>query len=387
MASIWKHPESKYWVGCWTDETGKQRKRSTKQTDRSKAEEIARGWEYAAGKASLGTLTEVQTRKILSEILERTTGNSIRAISARSYFNDWLAENDALKSGGTAARYRNLTNKFLEHLGPRAEIPLDAITTQDIQGFVNARIKTGLAAKTIRVDTKCIAAAFNRAFNRGLLLMNPAKGIELPKRTSSSKRETFTPTQVKMLTDAAPDQDWKTVILLGYYTAARLKDCAEMTPENVNFTAGTIEYYPQKTEGQSEEDGKVIIPLHPELEKHLMNLCGTDKPMEFLCPDLANKDVGGAHGLSQRFIDIMKTAGIDPKKGAGKGKRKFSKLSFHSLRHSFNSALANAGVAQETRMKLTGHKSTSVNTGYTHHELETLRKAVNKLPSITKAKR
>ncbi len=53
------------------------------------------------------------------------------------------------------------------------------------------------------------------------------------------------------------------------------------------------------------------------------------------------------------------------------------------LCHSFTSALANAGVGPELRMKLTGHKSEAVHAGYTHHELETLRTAVGKLPGLT----
>jgi hypothetical protein len=44
--------------------------------------------------------------------------------------------------------------------------------------------------------------------------------------------------------------------------------------------------------------------------------------------------------------------------------------------------MANAGVSQEVRMKLTGHKTESVNRGYTHHELAPLRAAVDKIPSL-----
>jgi site-specific recombinase XerD len=55
---------------------------------------------------------------------------------------------------------------------------------------------------------------------------------------------------------------------------------------------------------------------------------------------------------------------------------------FH-LRHSFTSALANAGVAPELRMKLTGHKSAEIHRGYTHLELETLKDAIKKLPGLT----
>jgi integrase len=59
-----------------------------------------------------------------------------------------------------------------------------------------------------------------------------------------------------------------------------------------------------------------------------------------------------------------------------------SSLSFHSLRHSFNSAMANAGVAEEVRMKLAGHSTREVHTKYTHHELEPLRAAVALIPSL-----
>jgi integrase len=63
-------------------------------------------------------------------------------------------------------------------------------------------------------------------------------------------------------------------------------------------------------------------------------------------------------------------------------KRQLSRRSFHALRHSFNSAMANEGVSQEVRMKLTGHKTEAVNRGYTHHELAPLRAAVDKIPSL-----
>ena len=59
-----------------------------------------------------------------------------------------------------------------------------------------------------------------------------------------------------------------------------------------------------------------------------------------------------------------------------------SALSFHSLRHSFTSALANVGVAQELRMALTGHRSRDMHQHYTHLELERLRDAIALLPRI-----
>ena len=53
-----------------------------------------------------------------------------------------------------------------------------------------------------------------------------------------------------------------------------------------------------------------------------------------------------------------------------------------SIRHSFTSALANAGVSPELRMKLTGHKSAEIHRGYTHLEMDTLKEAIKKLPGL-----
>jgi integrase len=73
-------------------------------------------------------------------------------------------------------------------------------------------------------------------------------------------------------------------------------------------------------------------------------------------------------------------AGLDPMTVQGKGVRKFSRRTFHSLRHSFNSVMANAGVSDEIRMKLTGHKSPKMNERYTHLQLAVLKKAVKSMP-------
>jgi integrase len=78
------------------------------------------------------------------------------------------------------------------------------------------------------------------------------------------------------------------------------------------------------------------------------------------------------------FKRLMAKVGIDDEKireRNGAAGRSVSALSFHSLRHSFNSALANAGVSQELRQKLTGHASADMNTVYTHHDLEAVRTA------------
>jgi integrase len=125
--------------------------------------------------------------------------------------------------------------------------------------------------------------------------------------------------------------------------------------------------------------------MHYHVIEHLkfLSTFGTNG---FLCPKLASKGPGGKHGLSESFKRIAKKAGLDLMTVKGKGIRKFSKRTFHSLRHSFNSALANAGVAEEVRMKLTGHSSKEMNQNYTHLQAATLKNAIKALPLFTTAR-
>jgi integrase len=70
---------------------------------------------------------------------------------------------------------------------------------------------------------------------------------------------------------------------------------------------------------------------------------------------------------------------------AGKYGRKVAERSFHSLRHSYVTALSAAGVAVELRQKLAGHSSESQSLLYTHPEFAALRSAIEKLPGLREA--
>jgi site-specific recombinase XerD len=126
------------------------------------------------------------------------------------------------------------------------------------------------------------------------------------------------------------------------------------------------------------------MPLHPELERWLA-AAFAEKSGEFVFPGFAGKQSGAGNGLSSRFSALMKRAGIKPHVTEGARKKGRDRLShsFNSLRHSFNSAMANAGIAQEIRQRLTGHASKAVNDIYTHTELETLQRAVAAVPTIS----
>lgn len=378
MASIHRRPKSKYWHAAFRDSNGRLILCSTKCTDRTKALVTALEYERAAKLAGAGNLIEAQARKVVANIMERAgSEETLRTSSVADFFNQWLTSKQTHKSANTGDRYRIAVEKFLAVLGDRQKKPLTALSTRDVERYMDSRTKEKLAPRTVILCVKIIRTALNAARRQGLIPTNPAEAVELPKN-KGMERGTFTPAEVKMLVDTA-EAEWKTLIMLGYFTGARLSDCCRMQWADLDLGAGTLTYTQAKT-GE-----KVTIVIHPDLSAHLNTLAGTDTPQVFFMQHMAGLKPGGRHGLSEGFKRIMRKAGLDLQTVKGAGIRQQSKRTFHALRHTFTSALANQGVTSELRMKLTGHKTESVHRGYTHHEIEKLREAVEKIPSLQKA--
>ena len=248
-------------------------------------------------------------------------------------------------------------------------------------------MKSGKAPGTVNVAVKAIGAAFNAARRQGIIPTNPAAALEsLP--ADAATKAVFSPknlTAILAVADKEKDGEWGTLVRLGYYAGARLTDLSRLTWGAINWEARTLTILPQKTKATGKA---VVIPLHPDLVAHLESLGSADDNATPIMPSLAEKAQSGEHGLSKTFSRLLVKAKIvSPvaREAQGEKGRKVSALSFHSLRHSFNSALANAGVAPEIRAKFTGHASIEMNARYTHLELETLHAALAHVPTIPAA--
>lgn len=373
MAYVWKHPASPFWTAVYRNEQNVWTKKSTKKTARTTALALAIEWERAAQLGRDGILTESISREIIGGILERTTGEKLRQSTLREFCDEWLRGKTTSRQGGTSTRYTATIQRFCEFLASKADRPIAAVTAHDCQRFYDFLAEKDLAPATLVVEMKTVSSVFNQARRLGLIETNPATAVQLPQRIRQVKRQTFTPAQAQMMLDAA-SLEWKTAILLGLYGGLRLGDAVTLEWSAVDLTGNKLVVETHKTGDRLE------IPMHPTLEAHLSKLAGdSDGP---LCPGLASVPVGGRSGLSKQFLAVMRKAGIANNAVDTGGQRKLSRLSFHALRASFNSALHNKGVDQELRRKLTGHKSNAMNDRYTQTEIATLREAVNKLPSL-----
>jgi integrase len=385
MCSLHKDSRGKtpYWIGAYTDRYGRQIKRSTKTTDKHTARVIVEGWERAETLARRGSLTEQTARTILNEILERAGQEKIYVPTAKEYMDDWLKrETSPTSETAINSKQRLVARLFLESLNARANIPLSHIVENDILALRDKMVAEGRSPATANGLVRgVLGSAFRYALNRGWIPVNPVACIKKPSRTRKAEKGTFSPEQVSRLV-AAADVPWRGVILFGYFTGQRLSDIANLKWSNVDLQTDI----PLLRLEQKKTGATVILPLRDELTEYLLGLPSTDTPDGPIFPPLAGLGTGGTRGLSTLFTGVMTRAGIRSatlrERGVGVS-RSVAALSFHSLRHSCNSALANAGVSQELRMKVTGHASKTMNNVYSHMELETIRTALNQLPKLT----
>ncbi|MCL4179045.1 MAG: site-specific integrase [Verrucomicrobia bacterium] len=341
--------------------------RSTKETSRQKAYEVARGWEHVERNAS----NEAQVRKVLSEILERNTGQPLRTPTVRAWFTEWLHG----KRDETKARYSGVSNAFFAHLGNRADRPLKDVTPVDVQAYVNGMKEAKGSDKTVALHLQALKSAFNFARKMQVIDNNPADPITVTVE-DEVERELFSETEAKLLLDAA-EGEWKMLLRLGYYTALRLSKAATLKWDAVDLVGRTIKIPKPGKRGRF-----AVIPIHDALLPHLEASASTDRTDGYVLPGLASADSGGKRGLSRHFMAIARKAGVDLREITRPNGHKFCKRSFHSFRHGVVSGLANKGVVREQRMTITGHKTEKEHGRYTHLEVEVLREAMNKLPAI-----
>jgi integrase len=380
MPSLHKDSRGKtpFYIAAYTDHLGRRRKRSTKEINKTKAQEVLNGWLKAVKEAKHGRLTESRAREIIGEIYESVSERKLYTPTIGEYFKDWLASEKPAVSEASYAKKDQAARLFLESLGDRVFLSLESVTESDMVKLRDELLAAGRRAATVNgLVRKVLAQPFRAAQKKGLIRIDPVAGLKAV-RGDPVKKHPFTTEQIQRLFNTA-EGDWKGMVVAGFFTGARLGDLANLTEGNVDLFERTITFTQKKT------GARIKIPMTEDLHTYLLSLPLKNNPKAPVFPTLYGKTSSGASGLSAAFSRLMKRAGIDQgtirERGNGVS-RSVSGLSYHSLRHSFNTVLANSGVPQELRMKLTGHSSAEMNAVYSHHELATIRGALDHLPRL-----
>ena len=262
------------------------------------------------------------------------------------------------------------------------------IEVSDLAGITHDAIAEYLAC--LRVD-HCASTYNNRVCvlreifhilaSKAGIDEDPWEGVKLRPDDSHSRRE-LTVDELRRLMDAADREgpEWKTLFTIGVYTGLRLGDCCRLEWRSVNLLSGIIQLIPRKTKRHS-HGRPTTIPLHPALETILTAVPEADRG-GFVIPEIASLYTGSRWRISQGIAKIFAAANIVTSIQLEGRRSKTPEATFHSLRHTFVSLAANAGVPLHIVQSIVGHESTAMTRHYYHENVDSLRMAVNAIPAL-----
>lgn len=382
MASLWKHPKSRYWYACFQLPNGKRTKRSTKEINRKKAQAIADSWEGVAR----GNTTAIQARKVVSDIFKASTGETLSHSSIREFFADWLKSKKPEIGKVTAQKYGAAVSEFMEFLGEKAETDLLRLTHDDLHAFRDFAAEKS-SPKTANNKLTIVSQAARMAYRDGHMPDNIAgRTRKLRLKGRQQVRQPFKVDQIRAILNEA-DGEWKGIVLMGYYTGQRLGDIATLRWRDIDLKSRMLSMVSKK------QQRRTNVPLVGPIFDWLSEQKSKEEKDPHVFP-LAAKSVakndGKVSALSKQFQVILVSVGLakrrewkSQEKGRG-SRRTLSPLTFHSLRHSLTSDLKDLGSGSAIAQDIVGHDSTAASNIYTHVSDDAKRQYLEKLPDITK---
>jgi integrase len=367
MASVKRHPRSKFWYGCYSaGRGGKQYQRSTRQTNKKAALEIAHLWERPFQQR----LQHDQARRVFASAYHTACGEHLSESSIREFLNGWLARKRIETKPNTWKKYESVVKQFLGFLAEKADGDILFLSSKQVGDFRD-EIATRLSSATANLAIKILRVAFNQAFRDGLIQASPAAQVTtISRKGHRSKRRGFSLPELQRLCSIAHDE-WQGLTLFGLYTGQRLKDVATLTAHNLDLERNELRLVTSKTGRQQ------IIPLAAPLRRYIEeNLMGADNPDAPLFAKAYSdvKRTGDVRRLSAAFYELLVSAGLARERSranTGRGrsvKRETSELSFHSLRHTATSLMKNAGISPAIVQDIIGHDSPEMSAHYTQIE-------------------
>lgn len=395
MATLYKDKGNPNWFARFTDANGKRISRSTRTPKKREAMAIANELEskerekrrlnndlprqlghileVATREAIDGNLTLARAEELIRKLHERANPG-YQTVTLEQHLDRWVDSQTDHVSESTLRVYRDMVRRFLAAFGSKiARSPVSDLTQEDVQKahkkITETPVKESgrkIVASTANLDLRCLRRALQGAVKQGLARMNSAEDVRPLPEITSTERAPFLAEEVReLIYHEATPEDWKGAILIAAHTGLRLGDVIRLSDKNLKGSKLVIR--PEKTKTKQKV---VTVPLTSPCLKWIGERKG-----DFF-PSLKWRKTGT---LSTQFVRIMERAKVPREVTIDGGIT--ARRSFHSLRHSFASWLAEANIHADVRQKLTGHASPGVHARYTHHN-EALERAVASLPDL-----
>lgn len=197
-------------------------------------------------------------------------------------------------------------------------------------------------------------------------------------------RRTLTPHSRRALSDAevaavfaaadAISREAGVLFRIGAFTGLRLADCCFLDWSAVDLANGDVRVKPRKTARST--GALVAIPIMPELRAALES---TPPQMRVgpVLPEIARRYRRDTSSVSDLIVNrAFHAAGIETNHAEPGQKNRAVDVGFHSLRHTFVTRCALAGVPLPVVRAIVGHSTTAMTEHYAHSNLEAARTAL-----------
>lgn len=288
------------------------------------------------------------------------------------------AEKVSIKLSSFASEYKNyVSNTHSEKYLTKAvipsfvslqkflpDMPLENISSRNIDQFIssvasNAKFAAALYHRTLK-------AAFNKAVVWNYLDENPFNKIKSPK-VPKSFPVFISEAELILILNKTDVQLFKHIFTVAFYTGMRLGELLNMKWNWIDFSQDVITVR-NSDEFKTKNKHERIIPIHPKVKSILKScsLIGETQQNDFVFNRFEGIKLNESY-ISKRFKKAVRSANLN------------DDIHFHSLRHSFASALVQRNVSLYAVKELLGHENIKTTQIYSHLQKENLSKAVNLL--------
>ena len=177
------HERYHFWFACFRHANGRQRRKSTRTSDRKKAIKIAEQYEQVGQRK----MPARAVRETLAELYREIYNESVPSATVRGFIENWLKMKQAEISPATLAFYRKSTNKLLEFLGSAADLDLASVTRAALVEFRN-QVAQKASATTTNHDLRAIKALFREAKRDGYIAEDPSEFVDTVRKSFDDKQ-------------------------------------------------------------------------------------------------------------------------------------------------------------------------------------------------------
>lgn len=267
----------------------------------------------------------------------------------------------------TLKRGKDEEGRYMQHIAPRfADTPLHVIKVIDLEGFKQELLtQKGLSPKTCKHILSLMKAVYKKMAEWELYSgPMPLLSLQMPK-VDNARLKFLTKQQAEEVLDALKrrNEKWWGIAAISLYSGLRLSEILSLTWGDLNIDEGILDVRFGKA-------GRRQAFMPDELKDFFRDM--TQGAASELIFKSSRDEQITATTASEAFASVVKKLKFND----GVTDRR-QKIVFHSLRHTFGSWLAIAGVPLYTIAELMGHSDIKMTERYAHLCPNTMRSAIN----------